>query len=376
MADPTPILLTLLMGPRLAVPVPQPVTDALLSAQVTVAAGQRSGFQLGFDLAKRGLINTVLLPSGFFDPKTRVILVVTLAGTPSVLIDGVITRQEVGISGRPGQSVLTVTGEDLTVLMDLEERPGTQFPALPHAVQVSMILQRYAHYGITPLVIPELFPDTPLPTQRIPFQKGTDLAYLTELAKANGYVFYLDPGPVPGVSRAYWGPEVRLGVPQHALSVNLDGRSTVDQLTFGFDGSAREDVEVRIQIPTTRVSTVLPVPEVGVLRPPLAQRPAPALKKKVLPDTAKKDAAQALAESLARAARSADAVNGSGRLDVLRHGHLLRPRELVGVRGAGITYDGLYYVKSVTHNLRRGSYTQNFTLTREGLISSVPTVVP
>lgn len=376
MADPTPILLTLLMGPRLAVPVPQPVTDALLSAQVTVAAGQRSGFQLGFDLAKRGLINTVLLPSGFFDPKTRVILVVTLAGTPSVLIDGVITRQEVGISGRPGQSVLTVTGEDLTVLMDLEERPGTQFPALPHAAQVSMILQRYAHYGITPLVIPELFPDTPLPTQRIPFQKGTDLAYLTELAKANGYVFYLDPGPVPGVSRAYWGPEVRLGVPQHALSVNLDGRSTVDQLTFGFDGSAREDVEVRIQIPTTRVSTVLPVPEVGVLRPPLAQRPAPALKKKVLPDTAKKDAAQALAESLARAARSADAVNGSGRLDVLRHGHLLRPRELVGVRGAGITYDGLYYVKSVTHNLRRGSYTQNFTLTREGLISSVPTVVP
>ncbi len=376
MPDLAPIYLTLLMGPQIPVPVPQPVTDALLSAQVTVTAGQRSGFQLGFDLAKTGLINTTLLPTGFFDPKTRVILVATVRGTPTVLMDGVLIRQEVGIANQPGQSTLTVTGEDLTVLMDLEERAGTAFPSMPHAAQVALIVSQYAQFGITPLVIPELFPDTPMPTERIDFQKGTDLGYLNELAKANGYVCYLDPGPLPGMSRLYWGPEVRLGVPQHALNVNMDALSNVDQLTFSFDGSAREDPEVRIQIPATKVSTVLPVPEVSVLRPPLALRPAPALKKKVIADTAKKDAAQALAETLAKAAESADAVSGSGQLDVLRYGYLLRPRELVGVRGAGITYDGLYFVKSVTHNLKRGSYTQNFTLNREGLVSLVPTVVP
>jgi hypothetical protein len=374
MAELGPIRLTLLMGPQIAVPVPQPVTDALLSAQVTVTAGQRSGFQLGFDLAKNGLISTTLLPAGAFDPKTRVILVVTVRGTPSVLIDGVIIRQEVGVSNQPGQSTLTVTGEDLSVLMDLEEREGTSFPAMPHAGQVALILSRYAQFGIVPLVIPEIFPNVPMPTQRIDFQKGTDLGYLTELAKANGYVFYLDPGPLPGMSRGYWGPEVRLGVPQPALTVNSDGLSNVDQLTFSFDGSAREAPEARIQIPATHVSTVLPVPEVSVLRPPLALRPAPALKKKVIADTAKKEAAQVLAETLAKAAETADAVSGSGQLDVLRYGHVLRPRELVGVRGAGITYDGLFYVKSVTHNLKRGSYTQNFTLAREGLISLTPLV--
>lgn len=376
MADPTPIHLTLLMGPQLAVPVPQPVTDALLSAQVTVTAGQRSGFQLGFDLAKNGLINTVLLPAGLFDPKIRVILMVTVRGVPTVLVDGVIIRQEVGVSNQPGQSTLTVTGEDLTVLMDLEERKGDAFPSMPHAAQVSLIIAKYAQYGIVPLVIPEIFPDVPMPTQRIPFQQGTDLGYLTELAKANGYVFYLDPGPLPGVSRAYWGPEVRIGVPQHALNVNMDGLSTVDQMTFSFDGSAKEDIQARVQIPATRVSTVLPVPEVSVLRPPLALRPAPALKKKVIADVAKKDATQALAEVLAKIAESADAVTGSGQLDVLRHGYVLRSRELVGVRGAGITYDGLYFVKSVTHNLKRGAYTQNFTLAREGLIPLTPFVVP
>jgi hypothetical protein len=78
---------------------------------------------------------------------------------------------------------------------------------------------------------------------------------------------------------------------------------------------------------------------------------------------------EANAELLARAATSADAISGSGQLDVNKHGYLLSPRELVGVRGAGVTYDGDYYVKSVTHNLRPGSYQQNFTLSREGLIA-------
>ncbi|MCZ2523695.1 hypothetical protein [Streptomyces sp. HB2AG] len=371
-----PVHLTLLMGPQIPVPAPRQVVDALLSAQVTVASGQRSGFQLAFDLSKRGPINSTLLPAGFFDPKVRVVLAVTVRGATTVLMDGVIVRQEVGVSNRPGQSTLTVTGEDLTVLMDLEERAGVPFPAMSPAARVSSIVSKYAHYGITPQVIPELVPQTPMPTKRIDFQTGTDLSYVTELARANGFVFYLDPGPAPGTSRAYWGPEVRLGVPQHALSVNMDALSNVDQLTFAFDGTAREQPEARVQSQATRVSQVLDVPEVSTFRPPLARRPAPALKKKVLGGTAKKDGPQAYAEVVARAMESADAVSGSGQLDVVRYGYLLRPRELVGVRGAGLTYDGLYYVKSVTHNLQRGAFTQNFTLAREGLTARSSTVVP
>jgi hypothetical protein len=47
---------------------------------------------------------------------------------------------------------------------------------------------------------------------------------------------------------------------------------------------------------------------------------------------------------------------------------------LVGVRGAGLTYDGLYYVDSVTHNIQRGQYKQSFQLSRDGLISITPKV--
>ncbi|MFD7944307.1 hypothetical protein ACFV5K_15215, partial [Streptomyces sp. NPDC059744] len=109
-----PVHLTLHMGPKLTRPVPAEVAEALLSAQITMTAGERSGFQLAFDLTKRGLITQRLLPEGFFDPKTRVIVATSVKGTPTVILDGLIVRQEVGASNQPGQSTLTVTGEDLT----------------------------------------------------------------------------------------------------------------------------------------------------------------------------------------------------------------------------------------------------------------------
>ncbi|MFE4640089.1 hypothetical protein [Streptomyces sp. NPDC056730] len=370
-----PVHLTLRMGPKLTRPVPAEVSEALLSAQITMTAGERSGFQIAFDLTKTGMITRRLLPEGFFDPRTRVIVTASVKGTTTVLLDGLIVRQEVGASNQPGQTTLTVTGEDLTLLMDLEERTD-RYPNLAPSRRVERILAKYADYGIDARIIREQIQQPAREQYRVDYQTGTDLQYVNELAKANGYTFYLDPGPVPGRSSAFWGPEQRLGQRQHALNVNMDNNSTVDQLTFAYDGTAREEPQARVQDPASRDSTLLAQPDISPLRPPLGRRATPALKRKTLSGTAKKDFGQASAEALARAATSADAISGSGSLDVNRHGYVLRPRELVGVRGAGVTYDGDYYVKSVTHNLRPGSYQQNFTLTREGLIARSTTVRP
>ena len=78
---------------------------------------------------------------------------------------------------------------------------------------------------------------------------------------------------------------------------------------------------------------------------------------------------QAILAALGRVSKSADVVTGTGQLDVLRYGRVLKPRQLVGVRGAGITYDGLYYVKSVTHTIKRGEYKQSFQLTRNARVA-------
>jgi hypothetical protein len=91
-------------------------------------------------------------------------------------------------------------------------------------------------------------------------------------------------------------------------------------------------------------------------------------------ETAKESPVKAALIGLAKAAKMANGVTGSGSLNVLRYGRILKARRLVGVRGVGTAFDGLYYVSSVTHQIKRGEYTQDFTLTRNGLISTLQKV--
>jgi hypothetical protein len=82
---------------------------------------------------------------------------------------------------------------------------------------------------------------------------------------------------------------------------------------------------------------------------------------------------QASAETTASAVK---AVTASGELDTARYGSVLYARQLVGVRGVGYSFDGLYYVKGVSHSIKRGEYKQSFQLSREGLGATVPVVIP
>ena len=369
--------LTLLMGPTIPVPAPQPVVDALMSVQVTIASDQRSGFQLVFALSRELTILRVLQPAGFFDPNIRVIVVLTVNGLPNVLMDGLIIRQELTPSNDLGKATLTVTGEDVSLAMSLTEIKGIPFP-IPENLRVMAILAKYLIYGIVPAVIPPLFPDQPIPTDQIPFQQGTDLDYINYLAKKVGYVFYITPGPLPGANIAYWGPEIWVGIPQPALNINMDAASNVESISFSLDGSSREQLAIGIQEPITKLTIPIPLPDISPLSPPLAVRQAPALRYKFLSDAAKLDPLKAMSRALGEASKSADAVTASGQLDVLRYGRVLQARQLVGVRGAGLGYDGLYYVKSVTHNVncRSGEFKQSFQMARNGLVSITPAVVP
>ncbi|MFG2296006.1 hypothetical protein [Streptomyces sp. NPDC048603] len=365
----------LLMGPVLAVPVPAPLTDALQSVKVTTTSGQAGGFQLTFAVSARSVIQQALLPAGFFDPGIRVVLVAVVGGTPTVLSDGIITQQETAPSAEPGASLLTVTGEDLSVLMDVRHVRACH-PGMPHHVRVLTICAKYAAYGIVPLAVPPVLADVPDPVRHIPLQAGTDLAYLKSLAAEVGYVFHLEPGPVPGSSLAYWGPQVRTGPVQPALTLGAGAAATVESLDFTYDGLSRTQYTVTLTEPTSKIGIDLPVPDVSLLHPPLAARPAVALRHEPLPDLGGRSVTEALLLGLSRTSTGADAIRGTGTLDVLRYGHVLRARRLVGVRGAGTAHDGLWYVAGVTHDIKRGAYKQQFTLTRDGLGSLTPVVTP
>lgn len=373
------IQLTLLVGPIVPLPVPRAVLDALQSVEVRTAAGNASGFQLTFTITARSELNTIFLlaagtNTGMATPPLRVLLVLTMNGSAQPLFDGVMTHVEVQPGGRGQAGTLTVTGEDVTKAMDMRDWSGLPFPAVPVEGRVALLCAKYAPFGLIPMVIPVLFPDVQIPIDKIPAQQGTDLAYIQELARQVGYVFYVEPGPAAGTNIAYFGPEIKVGVPQPALNLDMDALTNVESLSFSFDATKGVLPVVFIQNQFTRAPIPVPIPNLNPLQPPLAALPTPIANLKPLKDTAKMSPMRAISAGLAEAATSQDAVSGTGSLDVLRYGRVLKARGLVGVRGAGVVYDGLYYVKSVTSKIKRGEFKQSFELTRNGLVSITPTV--
>jgi hypothetical protein len=367
--------LTLMIGPAVPLPVPREVLDALTSVTVNTGGGGPGGFQLTFTLSTDSPLHTLFLVSaGAPIPLVRVVLVATVNGTPEVLMDGVMTNHQVTAGGEGGQATLTVTGEDLSRVMDYIDFSGIPYPAMPPEVRVLAILAKYAVFGVVPMVIPSVLVDVPIPVDRIPLQQGKDLAYVRGLADEVGYVFYVEPGPVPGVSTAYWGPEIKVGVPQPALNVDFDVHTNVESFSPTYVSDRKDMPAILIQNQATKAPIPIPIPDITPLNPPLGiVKPFPT-GLDFIEGTAKLSPIRAAAIGLAKAAKSSDAVSATGTLDVLRYGRILRARQLVGVRGAGLAFDGLYYVKSVSHELKRGSYKQSFTLSRNGLISTLPEV--
>lgn len=376
---PSELTLSLRMGGVTAGPVPRAVMEALTDVSIRVASGVAapSGFELKFATSKASEITRQLLPSGYFDPPRRVILAATLRGVTTVLMDGVITHQDVVPSDEAGKSVLSIKGEDLLRMLDVIDLSSFPFPATPAELRVMIMVAKYAPlYKIVPLVLPSVLIDIPNPAQEIPPQVGTDLAYIKQLADRVGYTFYLQPGPVMGTSTAYWGPKLRAAIPflprPTPLAIDSDGRSNVESLQFSFDGFKKTQFIVWIKIPSVPIPLPIPVPDVTPLSPPLGKKNPLPLKISPLTGLSSYTPLQAAGIALARTADAANVISGSGSLDVLRYGEILNARTIVQVRGAGITYDGDYFVDSVTHTIKPGSYKQSFTLLRNRLIADGP----
>ncbi|MGF6789699.1 hypothetical protein [Paraburkholderia sp. 35.1] len=366
------IELSLWIGPIVPVKASQTMIDALQSVTVSTRAVSTSGFELSFLIDVDSPLQTLfLVAGGSIPPVMRVVVAVTVNGSMNVLIDGVMTDHHVGTDVQNGKTTLTVIGEDLTRVMDLFDTSGLPLPAMPAEAQVALLLVKYAVLGVAPMIIPSVLIDVPLPIDRIPRQKGTDLKHIRRLADQVGYVFYLDPGPQPGTSIAYWGPQIKVGPVQPALAVDADAYSNVEHLQFTFKNNRKALPIVFIQEPLTKTPIPITVGDISPLNPPLgAIEPIPT-RIELTTGAAKWSAMRAALIAMARASTSAEAVGASGSLNVLRYGRVLKARSLVGLRGAGLAFDGLYYVTGVTHKIKRGEYKQEFELSRNGLVSTL-----
>jgi len=369
------IHLQLLLG-DVPLPAPLRVTEALQSVEVTLKDKEASGFQMVFAVGRNfvDLEDYGLMKESRLKPFTRALIQVWFGLRPRALIDGVITNQQLEPGDDPGQSKLTVTGKDLSVLLDLEQRAAS-YPALSEDQRVTFILARsLARYGVIPEVSSVenqqlLTPDRQVPAQDV---KTTDLGYIRKLADRFGYVFHIEAREeVPTTNTAYWGPPVRQSVPQGALSVNLGPDTNVEKITFKYDEEAPKRIAYK-------VGTDSRIAEGYRGTPNLARRVPDARKLEFL------EIADGIGEAAARDAiargKASESFLGvttaNGTLDTLRYGRILRPRRLVDVRGAGEHFSGTYHVSEVTHKIdvAKGEWKQEFKLAREGVGYTSPIV--
>jgi hypothetical protein len=320
-----------------------------------------------------------LLSTPLLQARGRLALTVSINGTTTVLMDGFITRQELKHETYAGGASLTVTGQDVSVLMDLYQI-SFEYPSMPDAAIAAIVLAKYTMIGVIPEIIPTPSSLVPLPLDWTPQQNSTDREYLKQLASPHGYVFYVTPGPVLGTNVAYWGPPNRFATPQPALTVDMGPASNVESLSFQYDAMAPSLVHGMVQdnidefdVPVlTLLSTRLP---------PFASNPALLANQPFVRNLQFTDPRVGILQSYDLAQSITDVstdkvVTASGSVDTYRYGAILSAPGVIGVRGTGNSYDGLYYLQSVTHSISRAEHKQEFVLNREGTGTLAPVVAP
>jgi len=364
---------------------PAHLMRALRGVEVTQQDSAPCGFQLNFlaELVAAGR-SFDIVSDPLLAPFNRVLVRAAVGGVATTLIDGFITHQQFVAGNGPDDSMFVVTGEDVSVKMALIDY-SREFPALPDAATVLVILAPWALLGIVPDVMPSL--NTIVPVEYVPQQAETDRALVQRLAQKNGNVFYVTPQDALFMNTAYWGPPKRSGGPSAVIDVAVGAASTAESFSAEYDAMMPETY---FGLSTeTLVEPFVPVPVLtteSTRYPPLAADPALTIDtgllavRRTLWRDDQLDPVRANLQAQAMTDMSTDAVVRVGcSVRPERLGRVVSAPGIVGVRGTGQAYDGLYYLKSATHQIslvaqERWDYTQQLTLTREGTGTTTTTL--
>jgi hypothetical protein len=364
--------LLLWIGQNAPLPAPYEVTNAFRTLEVTNRVDPPGdGFQMSFALGKNKQGEYSLLQSGLLNAETRVVIGLRIGAKLELLIDGVIDDHQISPGQQPGASTLTVSGKDVSEQLNLEEK-DRPYGRQPDSMMVDQVLGPYVQKGIVHYLDITKTKEVSNDTEKTPWQLETDREFIQRLADRNGFVFYVEPVKM-SFNKAYWGPENREGPRQAPLSYDLGPSTNVLELNIRNDSLAVIETNGSFLDPIAK--TTARIPNLPSLRiPPLTSSTALARRIQRLRCTANRKSDEAATASIATISRASEPVLLIGKLDTVRYGSVLRPRCTVGVRGVGRSYDGDYFVRSVTHDIRPGVYVQSFELSRDGAGALFPIV--
>jgi hypothetical protein len=271
----------------------------------------------------------------------------------------------------PNESLcyLEVRGMDATCLMNLEEKLVTWVDK-SHADIANEI---FNIYGLTPDVADA--PATHVQDGNVLVQRSTDIRFLKELAKRNGFDCYVtvdDSGDVKGCFKAN-----DLGVsPLPPLAVAFEGETNVQFIDLQVTGNQGlsmagwqlnlEDKSLDQVVSDKYTETLLgseSLIDISKDRADSLSSPSEAAARMYkgdafLDSTELENSLQGSQDRHCWFIKAKGTVNGE------QYSTAIRARSLVPVKGLGTIYSGNYLVSSVRHVFSGGEYIQNFELLR------------
>jgi len=286
------------------------------------------------------------------------------SGLAETLINAHVIETNATFANQPGSSILNVVAMDPTALMNLEEKVKP-WPNMADSDVANSIFSS-PEYKFAPIVDATSWRRQE--NDQTMIQRGTDIQFLQQLARRNGFEVYVETNGLTGIVEGHFhAPRLNLP-PQGVLSVNMRDATNVNSFNARFDmlrpttaQATNLDVESRedqqAQANSSRQASL------GRETALSSQR-----QRRVLPSQtglARAGELQAFAQAVAD--QSSLAITADGELNTVAYGGLMRAKRPILVRGAGKQFSGTYYVERVHHVLTPDSYKQNFTLRRNAV---------
>jgi phage protein D len=345
----------------------QPAAPDILSAiqQIEVEDHADMADMLRLRLAigiREGCCDWSIIDDSVFGRLATLRVLVTVGSSVEPLIEARVIETSADFSNQPGSSVLNVVAMDPTVCMNLEEKVRPW----PNMADSDIATSIFGDYDFAPRV--EQTQPTRQDVESTTIQRGTDIQFLRELARRNGYECYVEMNPSTGIVEGHFHPPQPDQEPQGVLSVNMGEatnvntfnarnemlRPTTAQVT-GLDEMSQSDQ------PAQAESSSLP----GLGRESALGGDRP--RRVLLSQTGLSQTGELQSLAQAVADRSAWAITAEGELNTVAYGGILRAKRPVNVQGAGNQFGGTYYVEMVSHTFSGDGYTQRFTLRRNAL---------